>query len=767
MISVTKQFGTEGRRPFAVLAFLSGLVLAIVASAALPQLASAGPTEYPVRLCSPVYPGNGNTFNPGIGNPSVYSRDSGGSIQNEMTMHGSNFTVWDPALRCGNRNSGENTSVGSYGMRLLNASSSVWDENDEAGLQWVVPAGLSIRQVGMKGRALHPAGGPNDPQGGIGGGGTFLKFEFVGGESKRWNPSPTYQSMNGFSASEVQNTSTYRLGIICDPVNSGTVCIGGQGENALINDLQFTVTDPIKPSITIGNSPIANSDWVSGSQNVTFTAEDNGSGLRETAVFVDDSLITEKTIGGCSIIDGTFAAGADSIKQATTWKPCTDDPVTDTVAIDTTKFGDGLHNLKVCARDFAGSSRHWNGDVKAAWTCAQDKEIKIDNTAPSAPETADAIDTRIPRAVNPNDVTWTNPGTEDGGSPIHAVAYNVVNQAGKTVVPPQVVTNGADSTVPANKPAADNIIHVPTLNTPQEAGEYSVQMNLIDSVGHVGKVAEVPVSYSCENSGGIPLPQADIAMGLVEPQEPTELAKDFLGLDQGEKSTVVGKVRGPGQMPINGADLCINAKPVVDPQLQLLNEATTNGNGNYTSPLTPGPSRNLLTVFRQGHRETWSDPVRTDVTVAPTLSTGLEGDYGAVKTKVKVRSGQKVWFKGQIPGPYPDKVLVVMQGKAKGVGEDSDPKSWRAFRRYRTRFGGKFTMPNRFYNTSKTRKAHILVRSQVRNQVGYPYSEGDSQVLEVVILPKKSKKINKVKKCRTIKMKNGKKTKKCKWVKKR
>ena len=226
------------------------------------------------------------------------------------------------------------------------------------------------------------------------------------------------------------------------------------------------------------------------------------------------------------------------------------------------------------------------------------------------------------------------------------------------------------------------------------------------------------------------------------PQQAPELASDFLGLDQGEKSTIVGKVRGPGQMPINGADLCINAKPVVDPQLQLLSEATTNGNGNFTSPLTPGPSRNLLTVFRQGHRETWSDPVKTEVTVAPTLSVGLKGAYTVSKTKAVVRSGQRVWFKGIIPGPYPDKVLVVMQGKAKGAGADSNPKTWRAFRRYRTRFGGKFKMPNRFYNNSTTKKAYLRIRSQVRNQVGYPYSEGDSKIMTLVVLPKKKKNVD-------------------------
>ena len=49
-------------------------------------------------------------------------------------------------------------------------------------------------------------------------------------------------------------------------------------------------------------------------------------------------------------------------------------------------------------------------------------------------------------------------------------------------------------------------------------------------------------------------------------------------------------------------------------------------------------------------------------------------------------------------------------------------------------------MPNVFYNNSTTRKAYLQIRSQVRNQVGYPYTEGDSKVLTLVVLPKKAKK---------------------------
>lgn len=727
--------GGEGRRAIAVSALLSGLTLTLICfAAALPPMAAAGPTEYPVRLCSPEHPGAGVTHNSNLGNVTAYTKAPNGTVTygNVGSTNGG-WSVWNPALRCAATNTPDFNGVSNFGARFFDTGNGIFSKNEEAGLQWEIPADLSLRQVGMKGRALQSS--PSPAQGGIAEGGAFLKFDFIGGENKRNLPSTTYADMNGFSASSVQNAAAFRLGLICDPTNGGTVCMGGTGENALVNDLLFVMTDPTPPTVVVERSSLASGDWVRGDQTVTFTAQDTGSGLRETSVFIDGNPVSERTIPGCDLVQGDFAVQGDTLLQARSFRPCPTTPQSETVSIDATKFGDGVHTLKVCARDFAGASRMWNGDQKAAWSCTPDRTVKIDNTEPTAPESAEAVSTRIPRSVNPNDVAWTNPGLGDAGSPIHAAIYSVIDQAGNEVVAPTSLENGSDSTAPADQPGANNLIHIPTLDTPAGQGEFKLRIQLVDAVGFTSKPSEVPLSYSCENAGGTPLPQADIAMGLVEPQQPSELAKDFLGLDQGEASTVVGKVRGPGQMPINGADLCINAKPVVDPQLQLLSEATTNGNGNFSSALEPGPSRNLLTVFRQGHRETWSDPVRTAVTVQPTLSVGLKGDYGEKRSKAVIRSGQTVWFKGQVPGPYPDQVLVVLQGKSKSLGKGD--RGFRAFRRYRTRFGGKFRVANRFVNTSTTRRAHLLIRSQVRNQTGYPYSEGNSHVLELVILPKK------------------------------
>jgi hypothetical protein len=70
-------------------------------------------------------------------------------------------------------------------------------------------------------------------------------------------------------------------------------------------------------------------------------------------------------------------------------------------------------------------------------------------------------------------------------------------------------------------------------------------------------------------------------------------------------------------------------------------------------------------------------------------------------------------------------VVVVLQAR---VGN-----GWKAFRRYRTRDGGKFVARYRFNFT--TRPTTYVMRVQVRSTVGYPYLQGNSRQLQLRVLP--------------------------------
>jgi len=64
-------------------------------------------------------------------------------------------------------------------------------------------------------------------------------------------------------------------------------------------------------------------------------------------------------------------------------------------------------------------------------------------------------------------------------------------------------------------------------------------------------------------------------------------------------------------------------------------------------------------------------------------------------------------------------------------------RGWLAFRRYRTRGGGRFEADYLFRRTS--RPTTYEFRAQVRESGGYPYLEGDSDPLYLRVLPKQAK----------------------------
>jgi hypothetical protein len=72
-------------------------------------------------------------------------------------------------------------------------------------------------------------------------------------------------------------------------------------------------------------------------------------------------------------------------------------------------------------------------------------------------------------------------------------------------------------------------------------------------------------------------------------------------------------------------------------------------------------------------------------------------------------------------------VLQVKQGEG-----------WLAFRRYRTRGGGRFEADYLFRRTSRPTTCEM--RAQVRESSGYPYVEGDSDPLYLRVLPKQAAK---------------------------
>jgi len=115
-----------------------------------------------------------------------------------------------------------------------------------------------------------------------------------------------------------------------------------------------------------------------------------------------------------------------------------------------------------------------------------------------------------------------------------------------------------------------------------------------------------------------------------------------------------------------------------------------------------------------------------------------------VKTRVKptlrarksvIHNGQVAHLEGQIPGPRNDDVVIVLQVR--------QGKGWLAFRRYRTRRGGRFRAAYPFHRTTKTTTYEF--RAQLRESGGYPYLQGDSDPIALKVLPKAKRRCAKAK----------------------
>lgn len=288
------------------------------------------------------------------------------------------------------------------------------------------------------------------------------------------------------------------------------------------------------------------------------------------------------------------------------------------------------------------------------------------------------------------DVQWRN--ITDSGSPINAAHYQVIDGAGNVVVPTTDL-------------AGDNPQSLADLDAPKDAGNYTLKLWLSDAEGNVGAPAEAPLSYDCRRSdaaGG-----RTISAGIGDKLVPS------MTVHQGQGSTVDGSVGGSGN-PVNGAAVCVFSRVTTDGDADFIGMAMTGKGGSYSFPITAGPSREIITRYRDGQRE-----IEAQATVLTQIEPTLK-----LRKKV-VHNRHKAIFFGDIPGPHNDNVVIVLQVQ--------DGKGWRAFRRYKTRDGGHFEVGYRFTQTH--RDTIYTMRAQVRRTVGLPYEPGNSQNVKLRVKP--------------------------------
>ena len=550
----------------------------------------------------------------------------------------------------------------------------------------------------------------------------------------------------------------------------------------ILNDVS-----PVQLQLTNTTAPLLGGQWVRGTQAATYSWSDVGSGIRMEWIDIDGGR--RFTIDhwnecntGSSQVNGEFARD---------FQPCaTASNIGRSYALDTASLPDGAHTLQACAQDYAqyqglygtgGASceaatirtdntppgapaglevsssnparylpnfgAHWQlppnqgspvakvhynvvnatGEVvepEKTFSAANPSEvpdvagpsqpgeyrlrlwledgvglsgpastapIPHDTTPPAAPQDLSVTAPATSRAAEGFDVRWRN--IADAGSSIDAVHYQVLNEAGSVVVPTETV-NG------------EGVQAIADLQTPSESGGYTLRLWLTDAEGNVGAPASAPLAYQCVRSEAVG--GDTLTAGLGDTGVATEVVQ------QGSPTTLRGALHA-GAHAVPGAALCVFSRVVTDQERQFLGLAMTGPGGGYQFAVGPGASRELSVLYRSDHRE---------ITAQATVETVVHPEF-KVRRKV-VHNRHSAQFHGHIPGPDNNQVVIVLQVK-RGRG-------WLAFRRYRTRDNGQFTVGYRFTRTDRPTK--YLMRAQVRETVGYPYRQGNSRRLTLVVLPK-------------------------------
>jgi hypothetical protein len=337
------------------------------------------------------------------------------------------------------------------------------------------------------------------------------------------------------------------------------------------------------------------------------------------------------------------------------------------------------------------TARVWLRDAEGNVGAPARVPLPLDTEPPAAPQGVSVAPPDASRAAAGFDVRWRN--ISDDGSPIDAAHYKVLSAAGEVVVPP--------TTVPGR-----DIEAIAGLNAPGNRGTYTLRLWLTDEEGNVGAPASVPLSYSCVRSEAGP--------GMALTSAIARKGRKRVLVRQGRGAALRGRLFGAGGTGVPGASLCVFGRVVTDAGPEFLGVALTGAEGRYRFPVPAGPTRELTVVHRFGHRRIAAG-ARIATKVRPTFK---------VRRKV-VRNKGFARFHGRIPGPHNDRVVVVLQVKR--------GKGWLAFRRYRTRRGGRFTVGYRFSRT--TEPTLYVMRAQVRAQGGYPYVQGTSRPLRLIVLP--------------------------------
>jgi hypothetical protein len=576
--------------------------------------------------------------------------------------------------------------------------------------RWAAPAGTGI--VAASGRWWHSLrGGFAHSLGTDGSDGTFAPFATAGSGSTPVVPS-------AFAVPFPAPRAAFEDRLLCPRDSEG--CFLSEPSSTALSSLMLRIEDAAAPQPASSGELLAGG-WRRGDQGAVVSATDAGSGLTYDELRIDGRTVSHADLP-CAEAD---AGGV----VATRMQPCPTS-ATSSVAVATADLDDGPHEVNACAADFAE-------DV----TCAADRQILVDNTAPGRPRGVTVAATGSHGSLDDFDVRWTDPD-QGSASPVAAALWRVTGP------------DGFDTDVATSE--GRGIEALGGLAVPH-GGAYVLRLWLRDEAGNSDSEGAVRVTLRDGAEAGAPAGghggrrggrgggrgahgggrkgrrgggpgrgggRDGAARLLVHLRyapghgRPAAVRTGTLTVPFGSAPTVAGRLVDARGVGIAGRRVRVVARPWRGALAASAPATLTTGKrGGFELALAPGPSRRV--VVRLAGEGAAAPERHLDLRVRTGVSLSA--------TPTALATGQEVHLSGRVRCrgarlPRPGK-LVAIQYLEAATG------SWRPVLVVRSDRRGRFRAGYRFRYVSATARIHLRATALAEDR--WPYAPGSSAPVTV------------------------------------
>jgi hypothetical protein len=231
------------------------------------------------------------------------------------------------------------------------------------------------------------------------------------------------------------------------------------------------------------------------------------------------------------------------------------------------------------------------------------------------------------------------------------------------------------------------------------------------TIGNPNTTCSPAVTVSVDNS----CVESSVAGGADLSAQFEKSDAETVTVGYGAEAEVAGTLRDGAGDPISGATICVKSQTLgIEPTAQPVGAVKTDAEGRFDYSVAAGPDRELMVGYRHDSFQV-ARAVRYYAHAAPSLTANPP----------KLRNGKRVKLWGALPEPGAARRVVILQANVVGSGR------WITFQRSTTDAHGHFGSTYRFHST--THKTRYRFRAVVPRQDHYPYVEGHSKPVVVVV----------------------------------